>query len=176
VRWCFIKPVEPQTQPNMKNCDKMKKKKKNRISCIIVCQACLSRFVPLYPTYRACFKEFRTSILLRTDILETDQCPVEYKLGGARRSGALVIFDHIAEFAPFLPVIGLTHTFLTQGNHFHIIVSCLHVFSFKPAHGCMWVLLEYRAVLVGIVSNRVRIPEELFIFTSLWYLIVRSST
>ena len=30
-----------------------------------------SRLYPVYPTYRACFKEFRPPVILRIDILDT---------------------------------------------------------------------------------------------------------
>ena len=36
----------------------------------------LSLFVPLYPTYRSCFKEFRPPIFLRNRYLDTDQRPM----------------------------------------------------------------------------------------------------
>ena len=43
----------------------LKKKKKNRIYFCTMPTTVHDSFVPLYPTYRSCFKEFRPPIFLR---------------------------------------------------------------------------------------------------------------
>ena len=56
------------------NCYTKKKKKKNRIYANArLYDALPASFVPLYPTYRSCFKEFRPPIFLRNRYISSQQ-------------------------------------------------------------------------------------------------------
>ena len=55
---------------NLISCEEEEEEPYLRVKCMYVCTlSCWSLFVPLYPTYRTCFKEFRPPVFLRNRYL-----------------------------------------------------------------------------------------------------------